>query len=153
MPIRPATPTEADALTALSLRSKAHWGYDAAFMAKAAPHLVLPPDLLAQGRIWVATSADGPVTGVMALSTPDSDRRADLVLLFVDPPAMGLGHGRALLRHALATAGAEGARHLRVLSDPHARSFYIAHGARQIGMAPSDAIPGRDLPLLEWTLP
>ena len=31
--VRPARPDEAEALTALVLRSKAHWGYDEAFTA------------------------------------------------------------------------------------------------------------------------
>ena len=33
MTIRRARPDEADALTALATRAKAHWGYDAEFMA------------------------------------------------------------------------------------------------------------------------
>lgn len=152
MPIRPANMTEAADLTALSIRSKAHWGYDAAFMAQAAPHLAIPPDLLELGRVWVSTDSDDQPRGVMALSLPHTAGICDLTLLFVDPSAMGQGHGTALLHHALTTAQKERAHHLRVLSDPNARDFYLAHGASQIGTAPSDAIPGRSLPLLDWPL-
>lgn len=153
MPIRPARITEGAALTALSIRSKAHWGYDTAFMDQAAPHLAIPPDLLALGRVWVSTGKDDLPLGVIALGFPDATGLTDLTLLFVDPPAIGRGHGATLLRHALATARADGARRLQVLSDPHAIGFYLRLGAQQIGTAPSDAIPGRLLPLLEWTFP
>jgi len=152
MPIRPARSSEGAALTALSTRSKAYWGYDTAFMEQAAPHLAIPPDLLALGRVCVATDSDDRPLGVMALGLPDATGFADLTLLFIDPPAIGQGHGAALLRHALSTARAEGARRLQVLSDPHATGLYLRHGARQIGTAPSDAIPGRLLPLLDWPL-
>lgn len=152
MPIRPARPDEAAALTALAIRSKAHWGYDATFMALAAPHLAIPPDLLAAGRVWVSHDGDPRPLGVMALSLPDATGLIDLAHLFVDPPAMGQGHGTVLLQHARLTARAEGAHRLRVLSDPHAAAFYQSQGAVQIGTAPSDAIPDRRLPLLEWRL-
>lgn len=152
MPIRPARPDEAAALTALAIRSKAHWGYDAAFMALAAPHLAIPPDLLAASRVWVSNDGDDRPLGVMASGPPDATGLSDLTLLFVDPSAIGQGHGKALLRHALATAKAEGARRLHVLSDPNAAAFYRSQGAAQIGTAPSDAIPGRHLPVLEWRL-
>ena len=41
---------------------------------------------------------------------------------------------------------------LTILADPHAAGFYERNGARQIGEAPSDAIPGRSLPLYEIML-
>jgi hypothetical protein len=44
--IRPARPSEAHALTALVLRSKAHWGYDAGFMAQVRPVLTVTPDMI-----------------------------------------------------------------------------------------------------------
>jgi len=37
--VRRARPQEAPALSALALRAKAHWGYDDAFMARAAAEL------------------------------------------------------------------------------------------------------------------
>ena len=42
-----------------------------------------------------------------------------------------------------------GATRLTILADPNAAAFYERNGARKIGMAPSDAIPGRFVPLYE----
>ncbi len=39
--VRPARSGEAVSLTALCLRSKAHWGYDAAFMRLCVPSLIV----------------------------------------------------------------------------------------------------------------
>src|SRR5476649_1400099 len=47
--IRPALLDEADALSALCLRSKAHWGYDAAFMALSQDALTISPALIKTG--------------------------------------------------------------------------------------------------------
>lgn len=152
MTLRPARPDEADGLTALCLRSKAYWGYGADFMAQAAPHLAIPPALIAARRVFVTETPSARPAAVMAVSPPDADGCAELVLLFVDPPEMGKGHGSALLAHALRLAKSDGAVALRVLSDPNAAPFYRAKGAARIGAAPSDAIPGRSLPHLEWRL-
>jgi hypothetical protein len=39
-----------------------------------------------------------------------------------------------------------------ILADPSAAAFYERHVARPVGEAPSDAIPGRSLPLYEIML-
>jgi len=51
--IRPALTSEADALSRLCFRSKAHWGYDADFMAKSRASLTVAPDLIASGSVLV----------------------------------------------------------------------------------------------------
>jgi GNAT superfamily N-acetyltransferase len=149
--IRTASPDEAEALHALSIRSKAHWGYDAAFMALAAPKLALPADWIVAGRVFVAW-IDGEPAGVAAVLPPAADRIAELEHLFVDPPHMGRGLGATLLAACLGLAVKEGARGVRALADPQARPFYERQGFRRIGDAPSDAIPGRLLPVLLRTL-
>lgn len=149
--IAPATAAEDPALYALSMRAKAHWGYEAAFMAQAAPHLTLRPDLYGAGRVVVAR-IDGRLAGVGVSLPPDRDGTAELTHLFVDPPCMGQGVGRALVVHALARARAEGARQVTVLADPHARPFYERLGARFLRAEPSEAIPGRMLPVLIWAV-
>ena len=99
--IRPAQVTETQTLTALCRRSKAHWGYDADFLARSAYALTVTPAMIEAGRVLAAD---------------------------------------------------EGGAGLLIPSDPFADAFYRRMGAVRIGDAPSDAIPGRRLPLLEFAV-
>lgn len=132
----------------LSMRSKAHWGYDQAFMRLAAPKLQYKTEWFEQNRVYGAV-ADRQLAGVMVLLPPNVAGTAELESLFVDPPFIGLGVGRALMEMAIAVARKEGAQRIGILSDPQAKGFYERMGARWIADAPSDAIPGRVLPQME----
>jgi len=148
--VRPARSGEGASLSALCVRSKAHWGYDAAFMKMSAAALAVGEDDIAAGRVLVATDAGGRALG-MACVLPDGET-ADLDALFVDPPAIGSGAGRALFDASVALARRLGGRRMTILADPHAAPFYERMGARFLRNAPSDAIPGRTLPLYEFDL-
>ena len=52
--VRSAKPGESQSLTALCVRSKAHWGYDSAFMKLSAAALNVNEDDIAAGRVPVA---------------------------------------------------------------------------------------------------
>jgi GNAT superfamily N-acetyltransferase len=148
--IRKAVAGEAAQLTELCLRSKAHWGYDATFMARCAASLTVSEASIAAGRVLVAFDAVGRSLGVAGLE-PDGES-VDLDVLFVDPPAIGGGTGRLLFEASIELARVLGARRMTILADPHAAPFYERMGARFLGEAPSDAIPGRTLPLYEYDL-
>jgi predicted N-acetyltransferase YhbS len=150
--IRPARIEEASALSELCIRSKAVWGYDEAFMALARAVLQVSPEQIAAGDVWVATGADGEVAGIVALGPSEQPNTLDLDKLFVDPQQIRNGVGRALMAHAIDEAQHRGAKQLTVLADPNAAGFYERNGARRIGEAPSDAIPGRSVPLYEIKL-
>jgi GNAT superfamily N-acetyltransferase len=148
MTVRIATADDLTALTAICLRAKAHWGYDADFMAACADELTLQPDDLGPGLVcW--DDGGGPLA-VAQLSV--EGRRAHLGNLFVDPGAMGRGIGGRLFRWAAHTARAAGADELVLDSDPYAEPFYLHMGARRIGEAPSGSIPGRMLPHMSLSL-
>ena len=142
-------PNEAAALSALALRSKGFWGYDATFLDACRAELTLTPDQAAAAR--VVRGADGTVRGFHLLGPdPDGDPGSgELLMLFVDPTEIGRGIGRALLEDAVRYAARRGCSTLRVESDPGAEAFYVAHGARRVGTVPSGSVPGRELPLLE----
>src|SRR6266851_10327840 len=150
--VGPARVDEADALSALCFRSKAVWGYDAAFMALARAALRVSPGEIAAGNVWVAAMGDGSIAGMVALAATERADTLDLNKLFIDPPFIEIGFGRMLLAHAVAKARRRGARRLTILADPYAAAFYERQGACRIGEAPSDAIPGRMLPLYEINL-
>ena len=150
--IRLARREEAAALSALCVRSKAHWGYDAEFMRLSHSSLQIDPAAIEAGRVFVATDATGTLLGVADGCKLPEAGSFDLLHLFVDPSALRRGVGRALFEAVCAWCAAEGGTRLLVLSDPNAAGFYQRLGARPIGEAPSDAVPGRSLPLLDYRL-
>jgi GNAT superfamily N-acetyltransferase len=151
MILRAARTDEAASLTALCVRSKRHWGYDEDFMARCAGSLAVPDQAIARGDVQVAIDGTGRPLGTAQLSLPFDDA-IELDKLFVDPPVIGHGVGAALLRWALQETRARGAKRLVILADPNAAPFYEKMGARFLRMAPSDAIPGRELPFYEVDL-
>jgi GNAT superfamily N-acetyltransferase len=144
--VRGAQAGEAQALTALCVRSKSHWGYDDAFMRLSRASLTVSDADIASGLVLVATD-DDRIAGVARVE-PDGE----LGMMVVDPPAMGRGAGRALFVAAAALARRLGACAMPILADPNAAPFYERMGARFVAHAPSDAIPGRTLPLYEYHL-
>jgi GNAT superfamily N-acetyltransferase len=148
--VRSAKPGESQSLTALCVRSKAHWGYDAAFMKLSAATLNVSEDDIAASRVLVAVDAADRVIG-MACVLPEGEV-SDLDALFIDPSAIGSGAGRALFDAAVTLARRQGARCMTILADPNAAAFYERMGARYLRNAPSDAIPGRTLPFYEYDL-
>ena len=147
--LRRASAAEAPQLSALALRSKAHWGYEPDFLAACVEPLRLSPARLAASP-FVVLQLDGLVLGFYALAVVD--HTAELTHLFVEPRAIGRGFGQQLWRHAVDTARELGCPRLRVAADPFAEPFYRAMGARRVGEVPSEAVPGRRLPLLSYAL-
>lgn len=150
--IRPARPEEAAALTALSIRSKAHWGYDADFMRLCLPVLELTPAEAGGDGVFVAQSDAGVLLGVAAVA-PDDAGGFELGRIFVEPAAMGFGVGAALMAAIAGWCREHGVTELSILADPNAAAFYERMGAVRTGDAPSDAIPGRRVPTYRWSVP
>ncbi len=148
--IRSPELAEAGSLTELCRRSKAHWGYDERFMAQCDEALQVRAEWIASDRVIMAELGCVPA-GVAAIARDGPD--FEVAVFFIEPAQMGKGVGGALFRAMLARAKEQGIGLLKVLSDPNAEGFYRKMGARLIGTAPSDAIPGRRLPLLEIDIP
>jgi GNAT superfamily N-acetyltransferase len=148
--LRPARPGEAQALSALCLRSKAHWGYDAAFMAAVEPYLKVTDSAIRQGYVTVAETVAGIPIGVCQIDPAGHGGALDL--LFIEPNAIGTGAGRRLFEHAKTQLKALGLPVMTILSDPYAEPAYLHMGAKRVEMRASDVFKGRDLPWLEVTL-
>src|ERR1700722_17970600 len=134
------------------MQSKAHWGYDDNFLKASEPSLAVSKERIADGRVLVAEDMDQRVLGIAA-ADPLKDGAFDLTLLFVEPDAIGKGVGGKLFAAIVELIAREGAKRLLIEADPNAEGFYKRLGARRIGDAPSSAIPGRTLPLLEFVIP
>jgi GNAT superfamily N-acetyltransferase len=145
MRLRPALPSEADALTELALRSKAHWGYDEAFMEACRAELTITPARI-EAEAMVVAEVDGRLAGFVAVAG------GSLEDLFTEPTLIGTGVGSALLAEAVAIARAGGFAELSIEADPHAADWYRSKGAVDAGTLPSGSIPGRRLPLLRLPL-
>ncbi|MBR1270158.1 GNAT family N-acetyltransferase [Bradyrhizobium sp. AUGA SZCCT0222] len=147
--LRPARPEEAPALTELCLRSKAVWGYDAAFMQACRRELTMTPAVIMSSRVQVA-EVDGRLAGVAEVKSEGDV--AQLERLFVEPGMLRAGTGRQLLDWAKATARAAGATTMLIDADPDAAPFYRRMGAVDDGVVPSGSIPGRFIPRLNLSL-
>ncbi len=148
--IRQAFPDEAERLTLLTWRSKAYWGYDASFMARARPELTITSDMISTFDYYVLEDA-GQMIGYYSLESP-LDGEIWLENLFVEPEYIGTGAGTMLLNHALHTARHMGYHSVGLEADPHAEDFYLRRGAYRFGERESHIQAGRLLPLLRFTL-
>lgn len=145
--IRAARTDEAGELSALAVRSKAHWPYPADFIDRFARSLALTPEVIEHNDVWVA-ERDGVVCGFYTLL-----HRGDVCILddlWVDPGAIGSGAGRALFEHAAAGAATAGAEALEWDAEPYATGFYERMGGRRVGTA--DSPLGRSLPVMRLRL-
>lgn len=144
--IRPALPDETDALTAIALEAKAHWGYDDDFMERCREELTITLAKMGRYRIRVA-QVGREIAGFSAMNAEGD--AADVEDLFVSPRFMGQGIAHRLMEDMLNHARRHGIRLVHVEADPNATGFYEREGFSLCGEAPSGSIPGRKLPVLE----
>lgn len=151
--LRTAELKDANELSALALRSKAHWGYSAEFMNACEQELTITPEKILHDRFdYVLVEKGETVMGFYALERL-SLSHFELEALFVEPTYMGQGGGRALIEHAKQRVIANGGSTLLIQSDPHAEGFYRKVGAQFLDWQASASIPGRRLPRLQIILP
>ena len=141
--IRRARPDEADALTRLATRAKAHWGYEAGFMELVGDAMSLSEEDVEADEVWVLEDESGRPVGFHRVIRGDP---AEIEDMWVEPDAMRSGHGRRLFEHAITVATAGGATAVELDADPNAQGFYERMGMRRIGETSSSLVPGRTLP-------
>ena len=148
--IRRARPGESAALGALTVRSKAFWGYDEATMRAFNEDLAVSEEDILNDAVYLLEQA-GRWLGYCHLR-PAANNEATLESLFVEPEAIGTGVGRRLFEFAAKKGRDLGFSALIFESDPHAEAFYLAMGARRTGQTESSAVPGRMLPVMRFDL-
>lgn len=127
--VRQADPNESERLTELAIASKAYWGYDADFMARAAAVLQVSPEYIRRHDVWILEK-HGDIAGFYALI--DDGDVAVLDHLWLAPNAIGKGSGRLLFEHAVTRARELKARRLEWEAEPNAAGFYRRMGARPV---------------------
>lgn len=120
---RRATPADLSELQALYRRSSAHWP-DTRDLVAEHPEWIEPTPDQVDGGLVTLIEDGGRILG---FSTVTADR--ELEALFVDPPAMGRGVGRALVEYA--------GPPLHVTANLNAVPFYEAVGFVDAGPVPT----------------
>jgi N-acetylglutamate synthase-like GNAT family acetyltransferase len=147
--IRQARLDECPALTELAMRSKAHWGYDATFMANVRADLEVIAGKFMPGFHVYILETENEVIGFCSLRPEDAETVA-LEDLFIEPKHIGHGFGKQLWDHSLRVAQSLGFQRVTLISDPYAEPFYARQGAVRFGEIESNALAGRMLPLMEY---
>lgn len=127
---RNARPDDAEILTGLIRRSKAHWGYPKEWMDAWRSELTIAGDYIRYHRVIVACDR-GRVVGFYGLEF--RERVAYLEHLWVEPDRIGSGVGRALLAEVCNDARNRGYGVVELVADPNAEPFYLRQGAIRIG--------------------
>jgi predicted N-acetyltransferase YhbS len=147
--IREALRQEANLLSRLAFRSKAHWGYSEEFLDACRSELTVDASRLGTDNYQCFAALHGDsIVGFYTLESMSAGS-FELEALFVEPEHIGGGVGRLLIQHAVRVLSERGAERLVIQGDPNATGFYIAAAARQVGTRESGSIPGRELPLFE----
>lgn len=150
MQIVRATPEDADVLTEIAHAAKRHWGYPERWIESWRDTLVIRPEFIAANVAYCAMEGARAV-GFYLLTSENDGMHLDH--LWIAPPAMGRGIGRALFEHALEQTKGLGRRTLKIEADPNAEGFYTRMGARRVGVNETniDSLR-RALPLLLYDL-
>lgn len=149
--VRQAIPDEADVITQIAMQSKAHWGYDKAFMMSCREELTYTSQQLEQEQFFILEIDRCQIVGFYQIFSVDSST-VELEALFVLPGFIGKGYGRILMRHALNQAYDLNYLNMTVQSDPNAALFYQKMGGRLTGEKESGSINGRFLPLFTFDI-
>ncbi len=129
--VRLAVAAELDALEALQARASLSNPGDRDTLLAHPDAIVLPPEQIAAGQVFVAELA-GNIVG-FAVVLPRADGEAELDGLFVEPSIWRRGVGRSLVDHCGKIARARGATALHVVGNTHAADFYAACGFEVAG--------------------
>jgi GNAT superfamily N-acetyltransferase len=148
MNVLKATPQDANALTILTLQSKAHWGYTPQQMAAWQEQLTITPAYIKSHEVYKLVEHE-TITGYYSYYTDAGATVLDN--LFVLPVYIGKGFGRQLLEDFLIRTKAAGTSKITADADPNAEGFYTAFGFKTIGYKVTQ-IEGRFLPVMELML-
>lgn len=144
-----AVPEDHAALSILTKKSKAYWGYNAAQMAEWDAQLTITPDYISENIVYKLVLEE-KLTGYYSFLSSDNET-ITLDNLFIAPEFMGKGYGKILLDDAIEKARNVGFKTITLEADPNAEVFYSRFGFVTTGQAET-SIPGRFLPIMELAI-
>jgi N-acetylglutamate synthase-like GNAT family acetyltransferase len=135
-----AEPSDLEKINSLMVASKAHWGYDEAFMKKFREQDAHDAESFA-GSILRLAYCGNELIGFFGFIGHENEIELDS--FFIHPRYIGKGYGRKLWQHCLATMRELGYNSFFILTDPYATGFYSNMGCVEIAREPSTTAPGR----------
>ncbi|MBT28838.1 MAG: GNAT family N-acetyltransferase [Thalassobius sp.] len=150
MIIKKAQANDADKLSEIAFQSKAYWGYSEQFMESCRAELTSTSQELLRAISYVAFREE-TIVGFYLLKHLN-ENSIELEQMFVLPKFINLGIGKALFKHAVATAQKNGYNEIQIQADPYAQQFYEKMGATIKGFTPSQSIKNRMLPQMSFLL-
>ena len=145
----PAKKSDAEPLSNLAFRSKAHWPYSARYLEACKATLRVTPDYIRAWPIEILVREDGKWIGFYSLNTNDGIPTLDN--LWVEPEFIGNGAGGILFEAAVRKGTQLGWTGFRIIADPMAEPFYLHVGAKRIGEVESKYQKGLFLPVMSHT--
>jgi GNAT superfamily N-acetyltransferase len=146
--LRPALQHEALALNEIAGRSKSYWPYDEEYLKLCRSVTHVTSEDIGRWPFIVAT-ANEELLGFSAVCEIRGEKMLDH--LWIDPPFISKGVGRALFLESVIRAKALGWSKFTIASDPYAEGFYEKMGAKRIGEREAKIKKGFYLPLLEYS--
>lgn len=141
---------DAQTLTELALKSKAHWGYSEEQIESWKEDLTVTEEMFDKWTVFKYME-DTEIAGFCILNLNEDSPKAILEFLFVLPKYIGKRIGGRLLRHAVYVASSQHRKVMNLEADPYAEPFYTKHGFQIIGKVKS-SIPNRFLPVMQKEL-
>jgi GNAT superfamily N-acetyltransferase len=148
MSLRRAEGRDVERLDEITVAAKSHWGHDVRWVENWVAAGDFAVVAVARDEAWLV-EVGRTIAGWSALQL--RGEVAWLEDLWVDPPYMGRGVGRALFLDAAARAAAASARRVEWESDLDAVGFYERMGARQVRNSDVTGL-GRILPIMALDL-
>jgi GNAT superfamily N-acetyltransferase len=131
--IRLGTPADLPACAGVYRRASLSNAGDRDNLLAHPEYLILGPEGLAEGRMYVAEEDDSVVGFATWAARPGGT--IELEDLFVDPDWRRRGIATALVSYVVDVLRARGVRCLEVTANPHAHGFYSAAGFIDCGVA------------------
>ncbi|MGB7395539.1 MAG: GNAT family N-acetyltransferase [Pricia sp.] len=143
--ISKAGKSDAEALTALTIRSKSYWGYGKAQIDKWLNELTITKNYIQENEVFQLVE-DEELVGFYAYA-PENESSVKLNYLFVCPNFIGKGYGQLLMEDFLHRIRKTTFRRITLDADPNAETFYLKQGFQVIGKLES-SIQNRFLPIM-----
>ncbi len=143
MKIERAIPSDHTTLTAITKRSKAHWGYSREQIEAWDALLTITPEYIIKNETWKLVSGNEMIGYYSLIKTDPKTLKLDN--LFILPEFIGKGFGKQLMHDLFEKAISNNYTAIILHADPNAESFYSKFGFVIIGQIET-SVPGRSLP-------